>query len=99
MQIILLEKVLNVGQLGEVVKVKDGSTIILGGLITSNKGKDNSNVPLLSSIPLLGEAFKHSADTLSSSELVFVITPRIVGEKGVDKATLKDLGFSQKLYE
>ena len=86
-------------KLSTVVKVKDGSTIILGGLITSNKGKDNSNVPLLSSIPLLGEAFKHSADTLSSSELVFVITPRIVGEKGVDKATLKDLGFSQKLYE
>ena len=86
-------------KLSTVVKVKDGSTIILGGLITSNKGKDNSNVSLLSSIPLLGEAFKHSADTLSSSELVFVITPRIVGEKGVDKATLKDLGFSQKLYE
>lgn len=86
-------------KLSTVVKVKDGSTIILGGLITSNKGKDNSNVPLLSSIPLLGEAFKHSSDTLSSSELVFVITPHIVGEKGVDKATLKDLGFSQKLYE
>ena len=86
-------------KLSTVVKVKHGSTIILGGLITSNKGKDNSNVPLLSSIPLLGEAFKHSSDTLSSSELVFVITPHIVGEKGVDKATLKDLGFSQKLYE
>lgn len=86
-------------KLSTVVKVKDGSTIILGGLITSNKGQDNSNVPLLSSIPLLGEAFKHSADTLSSSELVFVITPRIVGEKGIDKATLKDLGFSQAVYE
>lgn len=86
-------------KLSTVVKVKDGSTIILGGLITSNKGKENSNVPLLSSVPLLGEAFKHSADTLSSSELVFVITPRIIGEKGIDKATLKDLGFSQKMHE
>lgn len=86
-------------KLSTVVKVKDGSTIILGGLITNNKGKQDSNVPLLSSIPLFGEAFKHSADTLSSSELIFVITPRIIGAKGTDKASLKDLGFSQKVYE
>lgn len=86
-------------KLSTVVKVKDGSTIILGGLIANNKGKQDSSVPLLSSIPLLGEAFKHSEDTLSTSELVFVITPKIIGTKGTDKATLKDLGFSQKIYE
>lgn len=86
-------------KLSTVVKVKDGSTIILGGLITSNKGKENSSVPLLSSIPLVGEAFKHTADTVSTNELVFVITPRIIGEKGTDRATLKDLGFSTSIYE
>lgn len=86
-------------KLSTVVKVKDGSTIILGGLITNNKSKQDTSVPLLSSIPLLGEAFKHSADTLSSNELVFVITPRIIGAKGTDKATLKDLGYSQKINE
>ncbi|MDD3342516.1 MAG: pilus (MSHA type) biogenesis protein MshL [Sulfurospirillaceae bacterium] len=86
-------------KLSTVVKVKDGSTIILGGLITDSKGKDDNSVPLLSSIPLLGEAFKHSADTLKKSELIFVITPKIIGAKGTDKASLKDLGFSQKVYE
>jgi general secretion pathway protein D len=86
-------------KLSTVVKVKDGSTIILGGLIASTKGKEDSSVPLLSSIPLLGEAFKHSAETIATSELVFVITPRIIGIKGTDKATLKDLGYSQKIYE
>ncbi|ACZ12061.1 pilus (MSHA type) biogenesis protein MshL [Sulfurospirillum deleyianum] len=86
-------------KLSTVVKVKDGSTIILGGLIASEKGHENSSVPLLSSIPLLGEAFKHSEETLKTKELVFVITPRIIGAKGTDKATLKDLGFSQKIYE
>lgn len=68
-------------KLSTVVKVKDGSTIILGGLIASEKGQENSSVPLLSSIPLLGEAFKHSAETLKTKELVFVITPRIIGSK------------------
>ena len=86
-------------KLSTVVKVKDGSTIILGGLIATTKGKEESSVPLLSSIPLLGEAFKHSADTIATNELVFVITPRIIGTKGTDKATLKDLGYSQKIYE
>ncbi|MDD2384659.1 MAG: pilus (MSHA type) biogenesis protein MshL [Sulfurospirillaceae bacterium] len=86
-------------KLSTVVKVKDGSTIILGGLITDSKGKDDNSVPLLSSIPILGEAFKHSSDTLKKSELIFVITPKIIGVKGTDKATLKDLGFSQKIYE
>lgn len=86
-------------KLSTVVKVKDGSTIILGGLIASEKGQENSSVPLLSSIPLLGEAFKHSAETLKTKELVFVITPRIIGSKGTDKTTLKDLGYSQKIYE
>ncbi len=86
-------------KLSTVVKVKDGSTIILGGLIANTKSKEESSVPLLSSIPLLGEAFKHSADTISTNELVFVITPRIIGTKGTDKATLKDLGYSQKVYE
>lgn len=86
-------------KLSTVVKVKDGSTIILGGLIDSSNGKKNSSVPLLSSIPLLGEAFKHTSDTVSSRELVFVITPRIIGDKGTDKTTLKDLGFSQKIYD
>ena len=86
-------------KLSTVVKVKDGSTIILGGLITNSKGKEDSSVPLLSSIPLLGEAFKHSADTLATTELVFVITPKIIGAKGTDRATLEDLGFSKKIYE
>jgi len=86
-------------KLSTVVKVKDGSTIILGGLIATTKGKEESSVPLLSSIPLLGEAFKHSADTVSTNELVFVITPRLIGTKGTDKATLKDLGYSQRIYE
>lgn len=86
-------------KLSTVVKVKDGSTIILGGLIASKNGKENTSVPLLSSIPIIGEAFKHSADTITTSELVFVITPRIIGSKGTDKATLKDLGYSQKIYE
>jgi len=50
-------------------------------------------------LPLLGNAFKHSADTTQTSELIFVITPRIIGAKDDTKTTLKDLGFSKSIYE
>ncbi len=86
-------------KLSTVVKVKDGSTIILGGLITNSKGKDNSNVPVLSEIPLLGNAFKHTEDSLTSQELIFVIRPKIIGKEGINKVSLKELGFSKRLYE
>lgn len=86
-------------KLSTVVKVANGNTIILGGLITNSDSVNSSNVPLLSSIPLLGEAFKHEGITKSTSELVFVITPRIIGPKDNTKATLKDLGYSKKIYE
>ncbi|WP_024954631.1 pilus (MSHA type) biogenesis protein MshL [Sulfurospirillum arcachonense] len=86
-------------KLSTVVKVKNGNTIILGGLITNSENSDNSSVPILSSIPLLGEAFKHEGISKTTKELIFVITPRIIGPKDHTKATLKDLGFSKRIYE
>ncbi len=86
-------------KLSTVVRVKDGSTIILGGLITNSRGKDNSSVPLLSDIPILGNAFKHTGDSLTSQELIFVITPKIIGARGVTKTSLRELGFSKRMYE
>lgn len=86
-------------KLSTVVKVKNNNTIILGGLITTSDGVTKTNVPLLSDIPLLGEAFKSSSKTKATKELVFVITPRIIGPKDNTKITLKDLGFSKRVYE
>jgi len=56
-------------------------------------------VPILSDIPLLGHAFKHEGITKNTQELIFVITPRIVGPKDNTRATLKDLGFSKSVYD
>ncbi len=86
-------------KLSTVVKVKNGNTIILGGLITTNEIIEENNVPFLSDIPLLGRAFKHSGKTKITQELIFVITPRIIGPKDDTRATLKDLGFSKRIYD
>ena len=86
-------------KLSTVVRIKDGSTIILGGLITNSKGKIHSSVPLLGDIPVLGSAFRHTGDSLTSQELIFVITPKIVGVNGITKTSLRELGFSKRMYE
>ena len=86
-------------KLSTIVKVKNGNTIILGGLIAHSEALDKSNVPVLSDIPILGNAFKHEGVTKTTKELVFVITPRIIGPKDNAKTTLKDLGFSKRIYD
>jgi general secretion pathway protein D len=83
-------------KLSTVVNVKNGDTIILGGLITNNVLKVNKGVPLLGSIPVLGYAFKYAGEVTKTKELVFIITPRVIGEDTsvISPKSLKDLGYS-----
>lgn len=62
------------------VLVGNGQTAILGGLIQNNDSNRGNSVPILSSIPLLGNIFKARADSFSRSELVIMITPRIMNK-------------------
>lgn len=60
------------------LRVKNGETIILGGLLKNTGTKTISKVPLLGDIPVLGELFKYTSNTTAQTELVIMITPRII---------------------
>jgi len=60
------------------VVVKDGETIMLGGLLTKEKTISERKVPVLGDIPLLNLLFKRNTDELEDFELIVLITPRIV---------------------
>ncbi|MBN3039955.1 MAG: hypothetical protein JW867_02385 [Candidatus Omnitrophica bacterium] len=60
------------------VIVKDGVSIILGGLKKVTREKEERHVPVLHNIPLIGMFFKKKADDWSKDELVIVLTPQIV---------------------
>jgi len=60
------------------VVIKDGETIAIGGLIDTKKNKTHSSIPLLSSIPFLGELFKFTTITNDRTELVILLTPRVI---------------------
>ncbi|MCG8606085.1 hypothetical protein MJD09_13980, partial [bacterium] len=62
------------------VKVRDGQTIVIGGLIRDSLIKSESKVPVLGSIPLLGLLFKSKKSTKIKTELIVFITPIIIGD-------------------
>lgn len=88
-------------KLSTVVYVNSGDTVILGGLIGQTRAQDDTKVPILGDIPVLGYAFKSKKEILRTSELVFIITPRVVDiSNGYSiEQSLKDLGFSRFSYE
>lgn len=60
------------------VFVKKDSTLVLAGLLQEQDGHVTKGVPVLASIPLLGQLFKHHALVKKRSELVIFLTPRVL---------------------
>jgi type IV pilus assembly protein PilQ len=60
------------------VRLNDGETIILGGLIQNNETQKKYKVPILGDIPLLGFLFRNSIKSLTKSNLVIYVTPHIL---------------------
>ncbi len=85
-------------KISTVVKVKDGSTLILGGLISNTKNFAINGVPILQDVPLFGNLFKSNRKENQRFELVFVLRTKIVGDNE-ENLGLKDLGFEKLDYE
>ncbi len=60
------------------VLIKNGDTLVLGGVFKTNKSKSVSEVPLLGKIPILGWLFKKEKVIEDTTELLIFITPRII---------------------
>jgi type IV pilus secretin PilQ/predicted competence protein len=60
------------------VIVNDGGTVVVGGVVISNQNTTINQVPLLGSVPLIGNLFKHTSISVSTQELMFFLTPRIL---------------------
>ncbi len=60
------------------VTVVDGATVVIGGIIVTNQQTAIAQVPLVGSVPILGNLFKHTTVSSNSQELLFFLTPRIL---------------------
>lgn len=73
---------LSVRETDTTVRVRDGETILIAGLMQEKKEETRIGVPGLGAIPLLGNLFRYKAETKCNTELVIMITPTIeIGKK------------------
>ena len=70
--------IVSTSQAETTVMVKDGVTIIIGGLKKDEKIKTVKKIPLLGDIPLLGMLFRNTVDENNRTELVILLTPHIM---------------------
>jgi general secretion pathway protein D len=73
------------------VIIQDGDTISLAGLISDKKTQGNSGVPLLQEIPVLGTLFSTKSNTQDRTELLVLLTPRVVHDQREAKALTEEL--------
>ncbi len=79
--------------------VKNGETVIIGGLVKTKDGKSTVKVPLFGDIPVLGSLFTHKSKQADKTDLVIMVTPYIV-RRSEDLQTIRDdLGRLNSLSE
>ena len=77
------------------IAVQSGDTIVLGGLIRDSRNRIVSGIPLLKDIPYIGSLFSNTTKSLDRTELVVLITPRVVHHRN-DAVLITD-EFKRKL--
>jgi type II secretory pathway component GspD/PulD (secretin) len=81
------------------VVVKDGITIVIGGLIKEEKIKETKKIPFLGDIPFVKHAFMSEDDAVSKTELVIFLTPKIIsGDVDADASLFSEGSFYPDEY-
>lgn len=84
------------------VLVKDGETIVMGGLRRRDVSDSVAKIPILGDIPLIGNLFRKKDKTMTETELVIFITPHLIGDKSLsveDKVRLQRINQIRNLSE
>lgn len=78
-------------QVEEHVRLKEGETLLLGGLRSRTREETRTQTPLLGSLPLLGHLFKRTETRTRTTELIVLVTPRLVLRPEPERAALRPL--------
>jgi general secretion pathway protein D len=78
------------------MSMRDGATVLLGGLMSTSTSIGNSGVPLLKDIPLIGQIFRVDNNSVQKTELIVLITPYVIGDdieaQSITEAFRRQLG-------
>jgi general secretion pathway protein D len=78
-------------RIASTVAINSGETVALGGLIRDNNTNTVTGVPVLSDIPILGNLFKTTTDSVRRTELLVLLTPRVVRDRHDARVITDDL--------
>ncbi|PCJ54194.1 MAG: hypothetical protein COA70_06050 [Planctomycetota bacterium] len=67
------------------ILVKEGNTVVIGGLIETGTNTEIEQVPFLGSIPYLGQLFRSEKEVESKNEIIILLTPHIVNDRNLAK--------------
>ena len=82
----ILSPAINTTTASTVISAHDGETVVFAGLITKNKIVNRRSVPYLGDLPVLGQLFRYDTESEKRSELLVIMTPRVVkNEADIDK--------------
>jgi general secretion pathway protein D len=73
-----LQPTISQRQVKSSISVASGQTVLLAGLITETENKQRQGIPLLDSIPVLGDAFSHADTSRARTELILFIRPTVI---------------------
>jgi MSHA type pilus biogenesis protein MshL len=82
---------LQIRETDTVVKVRDGQTIIIAGLIQETDSRQRTGLPCLVNLPLLRHLFGFTRDSAEKTELVILITPTVLTGKRIEEVRAEDL--------
>lgn len=74
-----------------VVRVKDGHTVVIGGLMQTRSTRNTQGVPALQEVPVLGYLFRQQADEDRKTELVILLTPTVLIGRRQSELTAQEL--------
>ena len=67
------------------VLVENGGTVVIGGIYAETTKEDETRVPLLGELPVVGNLFKTRARSTSKTELLVFITPKLISDRGATR--------------
>lgn len=83
--------IIDVRETETMVRVRNGQTIVIAGLLQDKSTNEETGVPLLSDIPVLGHLFKSTKVEKKKTELVILLTPKILMGRKIDELSAEEL--------
>ena len=74
-----------------IVKVKDGETVVIAGIMEERKQEINRGVPFLMNLPFIGSLFRRTEQEIKKTELVILITPHLMVGKAIKDLTQSEI--------